>query len=78
MDDLLVIVGRVRRAMPRNSDAMAICDAAERWGVAQTVEHRSPKPSVAGSTPASPAKCPRCEARKKAKTAAMKKWRAGR
>lgn len=49
-------------------------------GVAQLVELRSPKPSVAGSTPAAVAKfnpeCPACQARKKQNSAAQAAFRA--
>jgi hypothetical protein len=35
--ELLGAIGRIRRAMPRNSDAMLICDAAEKSIQKQTL-----------------------------------------
>jgi hypothetical protein len=35
--DVLAAIGRVRRAMPRNTDVMGVCDALERVMVAPVV-----------------------------------------
>ena len=34
-NEIFAVIGRVRRAMPRNADVMALCDAAERLAVAR-------------------------------------------
>lgn len=41
-EDLLVVVARVRRAMPRNPDVMAVCDAAERLSIQPKASARVP------------------------------------
>ena len=38
MSEILVTIARVRRAMPRNTDVMAICDALEKELVSNTFE----------------------------------------
>lgn len=57
MDDIAQTIGRVRRAMPRNPDVMAICDEAEKlMARSSAVEQRPLTPKVVGSNPTAPAK----------------------
>jgi len=42
MSEILQIIGRLRRAMPRNADVMALCDWAERQVTAPRVAIDAP------------------------------------
>lgn len=41
-DDITVIIARVRRAMPRNADVMAICERCEELARAASGKRRAP------------------------------------
>ena len=57
MSEIILTIGRVRRAMGRNQDVMAVCDELERLLVRSSVEEQRPlKPKVVGSNPAASAK----------------------
>jgi hypothetical protein len=56
MSDLAQTIGRVRRAMPRNADVMAVCDA-ERLMAAAAIA----KPPTLATVP----ECPACAVRRK-------------
>jgi hypothetical protein len=61
------VIARVRRAMPRNPDVMAICDAFE-----ETLH----KPAVETLQPNETFHCPVCEARRAADQARLRRHRA--
>ena len=57
MDDITQAIGRVRRAMPRNTDVMLICDRIETLMASSSkLERAAVNGQVAGSSPAFPAK----------------------
>lgn len=57
MNEIAQTIGRLRRAMPRNTDAMSICDELEKLlARSSAVEQRPLTPKVVGSNPTAPAK----------------------
>jgi hypothetical protein len=70
--DVMAVIDRVRRQMPRNSDVMLICD------VATTAVINSPR-VVTTPSPSPPpvvATCPECAKRRTAKAEAQARYRA--
>lgn len=58
---MLSIIARVRRAMPRNMDVMAICEVAEKAGICPAV--------------LPPSECPECARRREANAQRVRKFR---
>lgn len=57
MSETIQAIGRLRRAMPRNADAMLVCDELEKMlARSSMVEQRPLTPKVVGSSPTAPAK----------------------
>ncbi len=54
MSEILQTIGRLRRAMPRNPDVMALCDWAERQATAPRLSIEAPLMRVAPDKPAKP------------------------
>jgi hypothetical protein len=73
-ESLPTVIARVRRAMPRNSDVMAICDAAERV----TLPPSRDTPAVTLPSKGVTLRCPVCEARRAADVARTRRHRASR
>jgi hypothetical protein len=75
-----MVIARIRRAMPRNPDVMAICDIAE-----AAVLSRQSEPSPSYDSEPSPSydaravvRCPVCEARRAADAASARHRRAAK
>jgi hypothetical protein len=77
--ELITLIARVRRAMPRNADVMKLCEELERSMAPGAMALRDAVASTSvASTPQVvlvPQPCPACDARREAKTAAQHRWR---
>jgi hypothetical protein len=72
--ELAQLIARVRRAMPRNGDVMALCDVLER----RMVGNVTSPPSNVTSGARNVTDCPRCAQQKEAARARVARHRAGR
>jgi hypothetical protein len=76
MDDIATVIGRVRRAMPRNSDVMAVCDAAERVAAtASPVTATAPIDVAATAARVAATACPICAQRRERQRFRMQSYR---
>jgi hypothetical protein len=82
MSELLATVARLRRAMPRNGDVLAVCDALERSlvsrrdGVGPTSLLTPVGPTPEMVPPVGPTPCPECVRRREAKSQSQARRRA--
>ena len=75
--DVVLLVERVRRAMPLNRDVMAVCDLLERAVASTPKPVASTNGDVASTRKLAVAStCEHCERRRATKARAQKKWRA--
>jgi len=80
VEDVGGIVARVRWAMPRNADVMAVCDGYEAAIAANYARGFEPTAKVVKSATKSDVTvpCPICEKKRAVKAAALRRYRARR
>jgi hypothetical protein len=74
--ELLGLIARIRRNMPRNLDVMALCEETERLAISQ-----APVSVISQALVTSPSQaqdCPVCAQRRAAQRQATTKWRMAR
>ena len=72
--EVVLLLERVRRAMPLNRDVMAVCDLLERAVVSTVASTSRPVASTREATVAST--CERCNEARAVKARAQRRWRA--
>jgi hypothetical protein len=73
--ELIGLIARIRRNMPRNTDIMTVCEELERLVISKPTVNVTSQAPVTLPSPSQSQPCPVCAQRRAAQRLATTKWR---